>query len=245
MLRDLAAQFTAVRELLGALTEEDLDRPTPAAGWTVRDQIAHLADTEEVAADTVTGGPRSFAEAVRPYPGADAFTAAGVARGAGLDADRLLEWLTRAQDATLAALENASPDARVPWALGMSAGTFAQARLMESWAHGWDLAQGMGRPQRFGAEAWHVASLGHATLAFALRRARARPPAGHTLRIDLDGGPHGRWTFGPEDASDVISGPAEAWVRAATRRGAEEARHRLGADGPLARLALTHAQAYL
>ncbi|WP_144383938.1 maleylpyruvate isomerase family mycothiol-dependent enzyme [Streptomyces sp. SAJ15] len=244
-LRDLRRQFEAVRALLAGVGERELELPTPAAGWTVRHQIGHLADTEEVAADTVTGGPRSFAEALRPYPDAAAFTAAGAARGAGRGRDELVAWLCRAQEATLAALAGAGPRARVPWGLGLSVGAFTQARLMESWAHGWDLGRALGTPDRLTAEAWHVASLGHDTLRFALLRARVRTPPGHTLRLDLDAGPLGRWTFGPAEATDVVSGPAEAWVRTVTRRAAAEARERLRVDGPLARLAVAHAQAYL
>ncbi|MFB7501992.1 maleylpyruvate isomerase family mycothiol-dependent enzyme [Streptomyces broussonetiae] len=248
-LRDLRRQFLAVRALLADLTDQDLDLPTPAEGWAVRHQIAHLADTEEVAADTVRGGPRTFAEAVRPYADAEAFTAAGVARAKDADLDTLTGRLVRAQDDTLAALESAGPDARVPWALGLSARAFARARLMESWAHAWDLARALGIPEdpcgEVTPESRHVASLGYDTLPFALRRARVRPPGGHTLRLDLDAGRLGRWAFGPPDATDSVTGPAEAWLRTVTRRDLPAARERLCAKGPLAELALAHAKAFL
>ncbi|MGW6533309.1 maleylpyruvate isomerase family mycothiol-dependent enzyme [Streptomyces venezuelae] len=244
-LRDLAAQFRAVRALLAEVTDRDLDLPTPAAGWAVRDQIAHLADTEEVAADTVLGGPRAFAEAVRPYRNADDFTAAGVARAADRDRDSLLAWLVRGQDATLAALESVGPDARVPWALGLSARDFARARLMESWAHAWDLERALGLPERMAPRSRHVASLGYDTLPFALRRARVKAPPGRSLRLELDAGPLGRWVFGPADATDRVTGPAEAWLKTATRRDLPAAPRRLAARGPLAELAVAHAKAFL
>ena len=244
-LRDLRARFLAVRRLLDRVTDRDLDLPTPAAGWAVRHQIAHLADTEEVAADTVRDGPRAFARAVAPYASAEDFTAAGVAAAVDADRDALVARLCRAQDATLAALAEVDPEHRVPWGLGLSARTFAQARLMESWAHGWDVATALRLPERLDADCWHVAALGHATLRFALRRARVPVPRGRTLRLELDAGPHGRWTFGPEDATDLLTGPALAWVKTATRRDADRARRLLRAEGPLAELAATHAQAYL
>ncbi|MFK4071129.1 maleylpyruvate isomerase family mycothiol-dependent enzyme [Streptomyces sp. NPDC029674] len=246
-VRDLRTQFLAVRALLSGVPEQDLDLPTPAVGWAVRDQIAHLADTEEVAADTVLGGPRTFAEAVRPYRDAEEFTAAGVTRAKGMGRDALLEWLERGQDATLAALESVGPDARVPWALGLSARDFARARLMESWAHAWDLERALGLPEAEvpAPQARHVASLGFDTLPFALRRARVRPPGGRTLRLDLDAGPLGRWTFGPADATDRVTGPAGAWLKTATRRDLPAARQHLRADGPLAELAVAHAKAFL
>ncbi|WP_373279201.1 maleylpyruvate isomerase N-terminal domain-containing protein [Skermania pinensis] len=42
------------------MADADLDLPPRCCGWTVRDQIAHLADIDEVAAHTVRGGQRSF-----------------------------------------------------------------------------------------------------------------------------------------------------------------------------------------
>ncbi|MEC4015024.1 maleylpyruvate isomerase family mycothiol-dependent enzyme [Streptomyces sp. H27-D2] len=244
-LRDLRTQYQSVRALLEGTTDRDMDLPTSAQGWAVRHQIAHLADTEEVAADTALGGPRTFAEAVRPYAGAEQFTAAGAARAEDRGRDDLVAWLCRAQDATSAALEQVGPDARVPWGLGLSARAFAQARLMETWAHGQDLGRALGAPDELTPEAWHVASLGYETLPFALRRARVRAPRECTLRLELDAGPLGRWAFGPHDATDLVTGTAEAWVKTVTRRTADEARERLRADGSLARLAIVHAKAFL
>lgn len=242
---DLRAQYETLRRILDGITDRELDLATPAAGWRIRHQIAHLADTEEVAADTVRCGPRAFAAAIRPFDSAEAFTAAGVARASGKSLTELVDWLTRTQDATVDSLARVPPDARIPWGFGLSPRTFCQARIMETWAHTWDICQALGRPMPWTAPVRHVAELGHATLPFALRTARVASPAGRTLRLELDGGELGRWRIGPAEATDVIHGPASAWVRVATRRADPGDRAALRADGELAELAVRQARAYL
>ena len=64
LVDDFAAEQDELRGLLASLADEDWTHPTPAAGWDVRDQVSHLADTEEWAVDTLTGGPRAINEVV-------------------------------------------------------------------------------------------------------------------------------------------------------------------------------------
>ena len=40
---DLAAESAELYEVLSVLAEPEWDRATPAAGWSVRDQVTHLA----------------------------------------------------------------------------------------------------------------------------------------------------------------------------------------------------------
>ena len=40
--RDLWGEHDALDQIVAALPDADWDKPTPAEGWTVRDQISHL-----------------------------------------------------------------------------------------------------------------------------------------------------------------------------------------------------------
>ena len=60
MLDDFEAEQRELEALLRDLADPEWSRPTPAAGWDVRDQVSHLADTEELAHDTATGGVRQI-----------------------------------------------------------------------------------------------------------------------------------------------------------------------------------------
>ena len=57
---ELHAEQAELQTLLGKLPAESWLLPTPAAGWDVRDSVSHLADTEEIAHDTASGGPRQL-----------------------------------------------------------------------------------------------------------------------------------------------------------------------------------------
>ena len=55
--------FTAIITRLG---EDDWERPTPCAGWTVRDVIGHLATSTNVGISTMQGRPPTWPDAARP-----------------------------------------------------------------------------------------------------------------------------------------------------------------------------------
>lgn len=242
---DLVAEQHAFAELVSALTPRQWALPSAAAGWTVGDQVAHLADTEEVAADTLTGGPRAFAAAVSRYATAEEFTSAGCRRGHGRSGPAVVEWWRRAVGRTVSHLDGADPGTRVSWGFGMPVSRFATARQMEHWAHGLDILDALGRPAIETDRLWRVAELGLATLPYAFARARVRRPAGHTLRLVLTDRTGTSRELGRPDATDRIEGDLLSWCRVAVQRHRADRAPALDATGPLAVEAVRHARAYL
>jgi uncharacterized protein (TIGR03084 family) len=241
----LEAEQRDLEALLRDLSDADWSRPTPAAGWDVRDQVSHLADTEELAHDTATSGPRQINDEVARFESGDAFTLAECERGRAMPPAAVLEWWVGAARRNVAALRTLDPAVRVPWGIGMSVRALGAARLMEHWAHGLDIRAAVARPGRDTQRLRHVAWLGARALPYAFSVARVRPPAGRTLRFDLidpDGDP---WTFGPDEATDVIQGPMGEWCRLAVQRIARDGAKGLRSSGSLADLALDNARAFL
>ena len=74
---ELAAEQSELEALLRTIPEESWLRPTPAHGWDVRDQVSHLADTEELAHDTASGGPRQLNAEALSFSSPEAFTESG------------------------------------------------------------------------------------------------------------------------------------------------------------------------
>lgn len=245
ILQHYEAEQAELHDLLSTLTPEQWARPTPAAGWDVKDQVSHLADTEEVALDTLTGGPRSLNVDAARYQSGEAFTEAGCERGRGMTGDEVLVWWWSAAARVREQLRVHPRDQRVPWGLGMGWRAFVTARLMEHWAHGLDIRAGLEVPSidtdRLEPIAWICTS----ALPYAFSVAGVEPPAGHTLRLDLVG-PEGQpWTFGPQDATDTIIGSAGEWCRVAVQRLDAKDATSLQASGPLAEMALRCARAFL
>jgi uncharacterized protein (TIGR03084 family) len=251
VLDDFTAEQTDLYQLLIELTDDAWAQPTPAAGWTVRDQVAHLAHTEELARDTATGGPGSLEAEIARYGGdGQAMIDAGVAHGRSMSSSELLDWWWSAaarNRETLAALDSS---VRVPWGLGMGWRAFVTARLMEHWAHGLDIRRAVGRPGVDTDRLRHVAWIGTSALPYAFSVAGVSAPSNRTLRVEVtppsevESGDQ-LWAFGPADATDRLTGPAGQWCRRAVQRATVAETPELVANGPLAQLALEHARAFL
>jgi uncharacterized protein (TIGR03084 family) len=242
LLADLADESESLDRVVAGRPEADWARPTPADGWTVGHQIAHLAWTDGVALSATTdaaGFAATLAEAAQdPY----SFVDRGAADYLAPPAELLARW--RAGRAALAdALAAAAPRERLPW-LGttMSPAGMATGRLMETWAHGQDVAEALGvqRPQT--ARLRHVAFLGVRTLGHSFATHGRTPPA-DPVRVELEAPDGGRWAYGPEDAANRVVGPALDFCLLVTQR-----RHRadlaLVATGDVADEWLDVAQAF-
>jgi uncharacterized protein (TIGR03084 family) len=245
ILSDYEAEQDALFAVLLTLSDEEWLLPTPAEGWDVRDTVSHLADTEEIAHDTATGGPRQLNAEAAAFETGEAFTLSGVEKGRALTGPAVVDWWWRAAARNRTALGALDSSTRVPWGLGMGWKAFVTARLMEHWAHGLDIHAAIGRPSVDTDRLRHVAWIGISALPYAYGVAAVEPPAGHTLRFEL-AGPNGDvWTFGKSDATDVITGPAAEWCRLAVQRITRDEAPNLRVEGPLADLALSSARAFL
>lgn len=242
-LAELAAEQADLEKLLRGIHPEEWLTPTPAHGWDVRDQVSHLADSEELAYDTATGGPRQLNSEALAYPSPEAFTESGCAKGREMEPGAVLEWWIRVAAKTREGLASIDPKTRVPWGLGMSARTLATARLMETWAHGLDIREALGeRPNetpRLRSIAWLIVQ----ALPYAFRFSKQEQPPG-TLRVELDFKGE-RWEFGPEDGDNRITGNALEFCRVGVQRLTLADATSLKADGPLAEAALKVARAFL
>src|SRR5699024_8669857 len=148
LMSDTAAAFLDecldLDALVADLEPDAWSRDTPAAGWSIAHQIAHLAWTDEVALLAVTDaeGFREQQVAAQADPG---IVDEEATKGAAAPPAELLErW--RVGRARLAdALRTAPADAKLPWfGPPMSVRSMATARLMETWAHGQDVADALG-----------------------------------------------------------------------------------------------------
>ena len=155
----------------------------------------------------------------------------------------VLQWWVDGATRTRAVLEGLDPKTRVPWGLGMSARSFATARLMETWAHGLDIRAALGEPPNETPRLRSVAWLIVQALPYAFRLIqREQPPGALRVELDFEGE---RWTFGPDDADSTITGPAGEFCRRGVQRLALEDAPNLKAEGRLAEEFLEVARAFL
>jgi uncharacterized protein (TIGR03084 family) len=245
VLADLRDESADLDALVAPLDPAAWATPTPAEGWTVAHQVAHLAWTDESAHRAVVdpAGFAAVAAAALADGNAERFVDAAAADGARLAPPDILARWRAARDDLADALAAAPAGTKIPWfGPSMSASSLATARLMETWAHGEDVAEALGVTRAPTARLRHVAYLGTRTRAFSFL-VRGLPAPEAEVRVEL-GAPDGSlWTFGPEDAPERVAGPAADFCLLVTRR-----RHRddlaLTAEGPGAGRWLDIAQAF-
>ncbi|MFG2128841.1 TIGR03084 family metal-binding protein [Streptomyces sp. NPDC048751] len=240
---DLRAEGEELDRLLAELSVEQWALPTPAPGWTIAHQIAHLAWTDRSALVAVTDedGFRALVERALAAP--ESFVDEGAEEGARLQPGELLARWRQGRAGLDKALRDSAPGARFPWyGPPMSAASMATARLMETWAHGLDVAAALGVERTPGDRLRHIARLGVRTRDFAYGVHGLEPPADE-FRVELTAPSGDLWTYGPEHATQRVTGPALDFCLLVTQR-AHRADLALRAEGPDADRWLDIAQAF-
>jgi len=247
LLDDLVAEAEVLTGMLAPLDDAAWERPTPAPGWAIRDQVSHLAYFDDAATLAATDPGRFRAETAALTGRLDTRGAALADQIAGqhrqLPPAELLDWLRRARTGYVRVLGGLDARTRLPWyGPDMSPASSVTARLMETWAHGQDVADALGVRRPATARLRHVAHLGVATLGFSFTHNGRGVPAA-TVRVDLAGPDGETWSWGPPGAPDSVTGPALDFCLAVTQR-----RHLddlgLTVTGPVAAEWMSIAQAF-
>jgi uncharacterized protein (TIGR03084 family) len=200
------------------ISEADWDAPTPAPGWSTRDQISHLAFFDGVTITALTD-PEAFNtlrdEIMRDLT---AYVEAVGQRGAGKSGEAMLDWFALERNALVKALRDVDPSTKVPWfGPSMSAASKATARLMETWAHGQDIVDGLGLTRPVTDRIEHVCHIGVRAFPNSYR-ANGRDVPDVPVRVELAGPSGQQWTWGDEGAENSVRGPAFDFALVVTQR---------------------------
>lgn len=216
---DLEAECESLDALVAGLDAAAWESPTPAEGWTVKDQISHLAVVDEWAT-LAAGDPDGFTSwlATLDISDPDAAVNAPVEAARMRPGPEVLAWWRAARLGLGAVMDQVDPAVRAPWfGPPMAMPTLLTARLMETWAHGEDVADALGLDRLPTARLRHIAHLGVRTRAFAFAsRGLAVPDT--DLRIELTGPGGETWTWGEESTAARVTGSALDFCRVVTRR---------------------------
>jgi uncharacterized protein (TIGR03084 family) len=241
LLDDLCAEGDDLDKRVAELPSIGWEMATPAPGWTVAHQIAHLTWTDAATLLAITA-PEEFNDLLQnALKNPAGFVDEGAAEVVG-DPHLLERWRTGRVELARA-LADVPDGVKLMWfGPPMSAASMATARLMETWAHGQDVADALGVERTPTARLRHIAHLGVRTRVNGYL-AHGLPAPSAEVRVELDGPGGELWTWGPESAPDRVTGPALDFCLLVTQR-----RHRddlaLTAVGPDADRWLDLAQAF-
>ena len=213
LIADLRAEVEALAAVVRGLDDAQWSTPTPAPGWDVGDQIVHLVMFDERCAWGV-GDPQRFDQDL-----ARLGTQMG-ALHAGLRALPRTE-LTARWIAGAAHLREvggaADPKMRCRWyGPSMSATSMLTARLMETWAHGYDICDTVGAVLPATDRLRHIAHIGVRARPFAYMTNKREVPS-TDVRVELVAPSGALWTWGESD-TDIVRGAALGFCLAATQR---------------------------
>jgi uncharacterized protein (TIGR03084 family) len=242
VLADLRAEGAEVDRLVSGLTDEQWALPTPAPGWTVAHQIAHLSWTDDQVAVAASDPAGFFTALAGLLDDPENLVDRGAEATLAPPAQLLIRW--RDSRARVARALTAMPaGTRHPWfGTEMSALSSATGRLMETWAHGEDIAAAVGISREPTSRLRHVAFLGYRTLGHSFRT-HGRPAPEDGVYLELTAPDGGTWAYGSPNAQNRVVGPALDFCLLVTRR-THRADTALAASGPVADEWLDIAQAF-
>lgn len=216
LILDLEAEHLSLELLVDPLSAESWRLPTESPGWTVADQISHLQFFDQRAAWALNDVDRFVEDRANLL--ASAPRDLSVELGRSVSSEELLVAWKRERSALLAALRGADPSVRVPWyGPSMSVKSFLTARLMECWAHGFDVATATGVDRPSTDRLRHVAHIGVGARAFSLL-INGLEADHRSIRVELVS-PRGElWTWGDEDSDQRVVGDALDFCRVVTQR---------------------------
>jgi uncharacterized protein (TIGR03084 family) len=218
VVADLRAESDELDALVADLTADGWRTPTPAPGWTIAHQVAHLWWTDRVAVVAVTDEPGFSALLAEAGKNPTGFVDAGAEELAlTAPAELLAGWRrdrTRLHDELL----RVEDGRKLPWfGPPMSAASMATARLMETWAHGLDVADTLGVVRPATDRLKSIAHIGVRTRDFAFSVHGLEVPAEPFL-VELRAPSGASWSWGPADAAQRVTGSAEDFCALVTQR---------------------------
>lgn len=215
---DLRAEARSLQDIVESMSPADWTTPTPAAGWTVQDQVNHLAYFDDALVLAVTDPARFRLESAALTAPGDDFPDRLVRGQRDLFPQESAAWFARSRAELLVLADDAPAGQRIPWyGPDMSITSALTARLMETWAHGEDVADALAIVRIPTDRLRHIAHLGIATREFSFRL-RGLPPPTDDFFVQLQAPGGNEWRWGAPTAGQRVSGTALDFCLVVTQR---------------------------
>tara|TARA_Y100001970_G_scaffold166721_1_gene203952 strand:+ start:200 stop:988 length:789 start_codon:yes stop_codon:yes gene_type:complete len=218
---DLIEEQEALDQIISGISISDWDLDTASPGWSVADQIAHLAYFDNAAALAIAS-PDKFQESVGDL--LDMYSRGEDAEDAILSPYRAMEsaeLLEAWREARLNLAEkscNLSASSRVVWyGPSMGSKSFLTARLMEVWAHGQDILDAIDFEREETDRLHHIAQLGFITRSWSFMNRGQEPPS-TDVNVMLESPSGDIWEFGSQEAEESVTGSALDFCLLVTQR---------------------------
>lgn len=218
ILDDLRAEQADLDRIVAPLPPQRWETPTPAEGWSVRDQISHLWYFDLRATLSAVDPARFTSELSDVVANPDRFMSVPVERGRAMQIGELLGSWRDGRVRLLDALAAADPAVRLPWyGPTMSLASFATARLMETWVHGQDIVDALGVEREPTPRLRHVAHIAVKARPFNYAsNGKKLPDTDVYVAVRAPDG--STWEWNDPESADRVSGDALEFCLVTTQR---------------------------
>jgi len=219
--KDLYDEYESLDAIVSGLSDSEWEKVTPFYGWTIKDEISHIAYYDEAASLSATS-PEKFArhmeKMLEGFTNFDDMHAKVNSVGGRLPVKELLEWWRSNRNQMIAEYQKLDPKDRLPWyGPTMSARSSATARLMETWAHGQDIVDAL-KVNRTGTDRLkHIAHIGVTTFGWTFKNRGMELPA-KKVKVLLTSHTGDIWSWNPEETDEIVKGTAEDFCLVVTQR---------------------------
>ncbi|MFV2000394.1 MAG: TIGR03084 family metal-binding protein [Acidimicrobiia bacterium] len=218
IVTDLRAEQDSLDDIVSRINRNAWNTATPAEGWDVRDQIGHLTFFDERAAEAIVD-PNAFRSGIEAASAdIEGYLASHLDVARRSEPVEVMSQWRQGRSAVLGALAPLDPSARLAWyGPPMSVRSFATARLMETWAHGQDIVDGLSVDRSPTDRLRHIAFLGVRTMGWSFTINGLDTPT-EAVRVSLTAPSGNRWLWNEESTENVVSGDAEDFCLVVTQR---------------------------
>ncbi|WP_103535984.1 TIGR03084 family metal-binding protein [Streptomyces sp. SM11] len=243
VLKHLSTEIAELAQLVEKIDDDAWDTATPAPGWTITDQMAHLTFVFNLAR-TAAAAPEEFKAVTAAAAGNfDGAVNAALKQFNSFPPQQMLARFRSLGEASVQALTAVPAGQVVPWLVNpLPPVVLGCAGIMEVFAHGQDIADALGIHRPPTERLRDIVDFAWLTRDFGYESHGLTPPA-EPFRFELTAPSGESWTVGPADATETITGSAHDLCLLVTRR-----RHRddlaLTASGKQTDRWLDIAQAY-
>ena len=218
---DLIEEQEALDQIVSGIGVSDWDLDTASPGWSVADQIAHLAYFDNAAALAIAS-PDKFQKSVEDllsmYSRGEDAEATILSSYRLMSCDELLQAWREARLNLANKSRDLAPSSRVVWyGPSMGSKSFLTARLMEVWAHGQDILDAINFEREETDRLHHIARLGFITRSWSFIN-RGKEPIDTPVKVILKSPSGDTWEFGPQEAEESVTGSALDFCLLVTQR---------------------------
>ncbi len=218
LVDDLVAESAVLDAVLDGLRPGQWSEATPSAGWSVGDQVSHLAYFDGTTLQSQTAPEQFRVDAAALRARGDDFSDQVAAEHRGMPGSDLRAWFRSARAELVDAYRTLDPKRRLPWyGPDMTPASSVTARLMETWAHGHDIVEALGVEVVPTGRLRHVADLGIRAMHYSYA-VNGLPRPTETISVELAAPDGAAWRWGSAEAANCVRGDALDFCRVVTQR---------------------------